>query len=246
MRDDGRLARDNGAKRSTYVPRIYLIVHSLDSASSISSGFRDVVLELAQCPQIHILVSIDTPSGAAIIDKTVPGTSRWRAIHTPTFVPYQRETYSTRIGLTDVKKTASRAALRHILSSLTKSHISMLEKLAKSQVSLMAAISGARGTKTGISKPKLGRGRPPKNSTDESVFLQLQGRGAHGVSYNVWMEDCISEMIVTTDASFRKQLRELTEQGLVRLTKDPNAAGDVCFIPFTVDEIERDIIHFVP
>lgn len=235
---EDQIARAYEFFRNTRHPRLYIIVHNIESQGLRDNKSRSLLSTLALHPRIHIVASadhIDTaalwssgeisarkhPTTAAGADIPVSRGYSWLFHDLTTFQPYVEEMKSRDItslpsqgqplpGASMTHQALTEPAMVHVLASVTEKAKRLFQLLATRQI---AAIEEG----------------------GERQVVGVSGLEMYGMQYDLLFNEARKGFIATSDVALRALLGEFMDHGMIKIGGQP----ETLWIPATKEIIRR-------
>ncbi|THX39700.1 ORC2-domain-containing protein [Aureobasidium pullulans] len=237
---------------------IYLLAHSIDSPFFRKPLFQATISTLAAHPNIRLVASADTPTFPLLWDISQRSSLRFLFHDATTFAPYTAEldpveevnVLLNRSG----RRIGGKDGVAYVLRSLPENARNLFRILVGEQLALadsafethpnspesdgMLGHSGDdmdidRGN---VTKPKRGRGRPPKKSPAPKVKVHKTPSFV-GVEYRTLYHKAVEEFVCSSEMSFRTLLKEFHDHELVESRKDGLGVERLA-VPFGREDLE--------
>ncbi|WLF78581.1 Origin recognition complex subunit 2 [Lodderomyces elongisporus] len=196
------------------MPKLVLIVHSIDGEALRSDKIQGLFAQLISIPEIWAITSTDHVNAPLLWDSSKSKNSNLIWHDMTTYEGYTSElSFKDILGLGKSKKFVGSLGAKFVLGSLTENHRTLYRKLMESQLNKMKPVADVRG-------------------------VGLKGVVKYATELRELLRECLSAFIVANEITFRTMMKEYIDHKMCQLVKD--AAGlELLFIPFTYGEIEE-------
>ncbi|TYZ66014.1 hypothetical protein PybrP1_010405 [[Pythium] brassicae (nom. inval.)] len=177
------------------LPRVYLVVHSIDGMAMRSPETQTCLSWLGTAPFVHIVASIDQINGTSLWREEDSLRFQWISQSVNTCLPYSDE---LELRLTKQSKTTdqSSSGVKFILQSLTPTDVATLRIIAQHQLAASASASSSARRKPGAAVPP--------------------------ADYQKVYEVCRKRLLHLTLLAMKNSVKCLEEHGLVKLLRVRN------------------------
>jgi Origin recognition complex subunit 2 len=190
--------------------RVYLVIHTIESAVRQSYESQLCLAMLANCPSVSMVASADHWNVASLWDSHLLSLFRWRLDTTPGTPFHVTESmYNTIVG----KKASSLnkdTALEYVMASLSNSHREIL--------SIILAVFNSA----------------PMAQSHSPVSKKTKMLPANSVLFSVVFKKCQRNLVTKNQSEFDKFLQELTDHNVVSVV----VQDDEKYLVLNVDEAE--------
>lgn len=175
------------------LPRVYLVVHSIDGVAMRTPEIQTCLSWLATASFISVVASIDQLNGTSLWKEEDSLRFRWISQAINTCLPYSDE---IELRLSKQSKTTdqSSSGIKFILQSLTPTDVTTLQVIAQYQLASAEASSKSSA-----------RRKPDAQADYQKVY-----------------EVCRKKLLHTTILSMKNSVKCLEEHGLVKLLRVRN------------------------
>ncbi|OBA18989.1 origin recognition complex subunit 2 [Metschnikowia bicuspidata var. bicuspidata NRRL YB-4993] len=203
-------------KNNIVKPKLVLVIHNIDGEPFREERAQIFLSQLASLPNVWLLVSTDHINVGLLWDlyRFKNFSFLWHEVTT-------HEAYRVEMSFKDVlsvgksRKFVGTKGVKHVLTSLTANAKNLYKILLKMQLEKIVEMTASKSARTGLrGNPKLG--------------LDLQDA----------YDKCVQEYIASNRTNFNTMLHEFVEHKMCSLARS-KAGGDIVFIPFTYDEMEK-------
>lgn len=239
--------------------QIHLLAHSIDSPLFRKPAFQHALARLASHPSISLVASVDTPTFPLLWDISQRSSFRFLFHDTTTFAPYTAELdpvdevniLLNRSG----RRIGGKDGVAYVLRSLPENARNLFRILVAEQLALASTSSeinthpafpsdeeylGHSGSDidtptANTTKPRRGRGRPPKKKALPTPTAHKAV--AVGVEYRTLYHKAVEEFVCSSEMSFRTLLKEFYDHDVV-VSKTDGLGVERISVPFGRDELE--------
>lgn len=205
-------------KNNIIKPRLVLVIHNIDGDSFRDERSQNFLSQLASLPNVWLLVSTDNINLGLLWDlyRFKNFNFLWHDLTT-------YEAFGVEMSFKDVlsmgksKKFVGIKGVKYVLASLTTNAKKLYKILLQMQLGKLEEMTASKAARTGLrASPKL------------------------GIELKAVYEKCVQEYIASNDINFKTMLGEFVEHKMCTRAKNL-AGGDIVFVPFTYDEMEKII-----
>lgn len=209
------------------IKHLYILIHNIDGVTLRTPTAQAQLARLANIASVHLVASTDQLNAKLLIDQKTSALYNFIHLHTPTYATYQAEIcYEGEIA--GGRSVESRArGIRFVLQSLTPNHKDILIVLATHQLEMAEGVGGGA--------------KDRRDDADEEADAEGGAGLSEGMREKEFLEECIDNMLVTSDVTFRGHLQEMIDHGLVKKKRD-SSGRELCFIPYSSAVIQQEIL----
>lgn len=198
------------------LPRVYLMVHSIDGMAMRSPEIQTCLSWLGTAPFIHLVASIDQINGTSLWREEDSLRFQWISQSVNTCLPYSDE---IELRLSKQSKTTDQSSngIKFILQSLTPTDVATLRVIAQHQLDAGSALASA-------STEGVRRKAAPAYADYQKVY-----------------EVCRKKLLHSTLLAMKNSIKCLEEHGLVKLLRVRN--NEKLEIPLPEHLVKAEILQ---
>ncbi|KAI8462573.1 MAG: origin recognition complex subunit 2-domain-containing protein [Monoraphidium minutum] len=114
--------------------RLYVLIHNIDGPGLRAPEEQLWLGRLAQCPNVHLVASVDHVNAALLWEPRAAARFRWLWVEAPTYAAYEDETRDTPPLLTGCLQSSSKRGAATVLGTLVSAARAVFRVLAERQL----------------------------------------------------------------------------------------------------------------
>ncbi|KAG0327953.1 Origin recognition complex subunit 2 [Podila humilis] len=210
------------------VEKLYLLVHNIDGSGLRSEKAQATLSQLASCPKIHLVASIDHINANILWDTVKTARFRWCWHELTTFRSYLAETSFENSMMVRQGELGARG-VQFVLASLTSNGRGLFKVLAEHQIQNEKDAVATSGAGAGAGA---GGGGGSTTSSAKSTGGGGNNQADLGMAYNVLFKKCQENFLVSNAVTFRSQLTEFRDHRIVQSKKGADGV-EILYIPLS-------------